>query len=714
VSVQITRIQVNAGGPLEQPIDWTCKDLTLVYGPNETGKSYVVEFLIRCLFRNTSGWTLRNLPADGGVTVAGPTEKTTKLSRNKRPKLDEASDDDAPGLLGDLCRLLVVSQGNSRLSVGETGDGMERNMLSELFSGEHLIESIRKSNALSPLAKDATFESDTIGGHGNWPEKRERDRVLEDIETVNGLIDRFNTSISHGEVATLAARQRDLREQLAGLKEARQYRANQLDDHRKTLDEQLGKLPSTEEITQLSVEIQTLRQTRITIQATRERQQRLVRQKADLDWASMAADNYDRIISARPLANANPPWLAISAAIVLLIAVTAGLFSQRWGLGLLTLVSAALAAVHYWQDRRRQTPEPDAPVELNRIGDEFLRRFGEPLGDRSSLSLKIRSLEKAGNEAEVLAGQLEAEMPAATAETSRISGQLSRWAGRALVENNWDDELESLRTQRVRLDRQLRDTQSELDRLGTAPEDTLGAASKTRWNAAQYDQLTEQLHEAEEALSREIASQSELLDTVRRYISESHASDWESLLAALEKRLKERHSEYEKVTARMIAQFLVHQVLEDFEAAETEMISDGLERLMIRDSIHRLSPRYHALRDGEDGLVVVDGDENELLVANLSTGAREQVFLGARLGFARIALEDHPAFLVLDDAFQHSDWGRRKQLVQQAVGLVEAGWQVLYFTMDDHIRDLFNAEGERLGERYVSHSLSEPSPLEDR
>ncbi|HCD03539.1 MAG TPA: hypothetical protein DER64_23745, partial [Planctomycetaceae bacterium] len=77
---------------------------------------------------------------------------------------------------------------------------------------------------------------------------------------------------------------------------------------------------------------------------------------------------------------------------------------------------------------------------------------------------------------------------------------------------------------------------------------------------------------------------------------------------------------------------------------------------------------------------------------------------------ARIALDNEPSFLVLDDAFQHSDWNRREQLVPQAVGLVEAGWQVLYFTIDDHIRDLFNT----VGDRYVSHSLSEPSPSEDR
>ena len=335
MSVRITRIQVKPGGPLEQPVDWTCGDLTLVYGPNETGKSYVVEFLIRCLFRNTSGWTLRDLPAGGGVTVSGMTETANKLSLSKRPKLDEAADEDSPGLLGDLCRLLVVSQGNSRLSVVETGDGIERNMLRELFSGEHLIESIRKSTSLPKLAADATFESGTISGHGNWRDKQQRERVLADIEAINELVDRFNSRISHGEVATLTARQVDLQANLAELEDARQHHANQLDDRRQALGDQLDQLPSTEEIAQISVEIQTLREKRIAIEDKRDRQQHLAKQKADLDWACEAADNYDRIVSARPVVAAHPPRLAIAAAAVLLVAVIAGLFGQRWGLGLL-------------------------------------------------------------------------------------------------------------------------------------------------------------------------------------------------------------------------------------------------------------------------------------------------------------------------------------------------------------------------------------------
>jgi uncharacterized protein YhaN len=146
-------------------------------------------------------------------------------------------------------------------------------------------------------------------------------------------------------------------------------------------------------------------------------------------------------------------------------------------------------------------------------------------------------------------------------------------------------------------------------------------------------------------------------------------------------------------------------VLEQVGLEEARMIEEGLQSAAIGESIRLMCPRYQSLRSTEEGLVVTDGDDNEFAVKDLSTGAREQVFLGARLGFARKALDDQTSFLILDDAFQHSDWLRRKQLVDQVVTLVQAGWQVLYFTMDDHIRRLFDTAGQQLADRYISLAL---------
>jgi uncharacterized protein YhaN len=90
----------------------------------------------------------------------------------------------------------------------------------------------------------------------------------------------------------------------------------------------------------------------------------------------------------------------------------------------------------------------------------------------------------------------------------------------------------------------------------------------------------------------------------------------------------------------------------------------------------------------------------------MSTGAREQVFLALRLGFASINMKGETAFLILDDAFQHSDWKRRKNLLYQTLSLVKTGWQVFYFTMDDHIKHLFEKAGTKFEGQFRSFDLT--------
>jgi len=720
VSVRIERIEVKPGGPLEQPLDWSCGDLTVAYGGNETGKSYVVEFLVKCLFRTGarkgSGWALRDLPGGGGVTVSGTEDKPVKMSVSKRPKLDETWDEDPRGLPRDLCRLLVVTQGNTRLSVAETSDGIDPNMLRDFFSGEHLIESIRNSRALPKSAATASFESGTISGSGQWSDKAQRESVLSEIEAVEELLGRFNDQISHGAIASLTLRRDRLVEQLIQLQAGRQHHANQLDQQLTSRTSQLDTLPSTEAIESVSADLRTLRRTRIETDTKQERQHELARQQDHLEWTISALEHYDRIVSARPQPAATP-WLATAAGGILIAAVIAGLFEQRLVLGLLALVAGGLAAAHFWRTRQPRLPEPDDPVELERIGSEFQRRFDQPLGDRASLEQKIEALKKLGNEAEVLGGQLGNETGHARSEADRIGRLLSGWAKDDLPETDWDSLIESSRNQRQKLDQQVRDTQSELDRLGVAPNrDADGPPDQpeTPWDPENYERLLELHRQAETELNEETRDQTQLLEDAHRSAGESADADWESLLATLEGNLAELQQDYRKITARMIAQFAVHTVLDQVATEEARMIEEGLQSAAIGESIRLMCPGYRALRSTEEGLVVADGDDNEFAIKDLSTGAREQVFLGARLGFARRALDDLPAFLVLDDAFQHSDWPRRERLVEQVLTLVEVGWQVLYFTMDDHIRDLFHAAGQQLGDRFVSYDLPQPDSSLDR
>ena len=86
--------------------------------------------------------------------------------------------------------------------------------------------------------------------------------------------------------------------------------------------------------------------------------------------------------------------------------------------------------------------------------------------------------------------------------------------------------------------------------------------------------------------------------------------------------------------------------------------------------------------------IMISSDMGDFDMKDLSTGAKEQVLFALRVSLAK-KIMDNSAFFILDDAFQHSDYDRRPKLIDQLFDLSDAGWQIIYLTMDDHIRNLF-------------------------
>lgn len=109
--------------------------------------------------------------------------------------------------------------------------------------------------------------------------------------------------------------------------------------------------------------------------------------------------------------------------------------------------------------------------------------------------------------------------------------------------------------------------------------------------------------------------------------------------------------------------------------------------------------------DGDD--IIVFSENERFPVHHLSTGAQEQILLALRIGIAAHYLQDKKMFLILDDAFQHSDWQRREWMVDQMAYLASIGWQIIYFAMDDHIKGLFEERIKpRFMDRYVMFELA--------
>ena len=225
------------------------------------------------------------------------------------------------------------------------------------------------------------------------------------------------------------------------------------------------------------------------------------------------------------------------------------------------------------------------------------------------------------------------------------------------------------------------------------------------WDANRYAELEEELADADDALSE----QESQLDELKARVSQETgltSSDWEELIAALRRIREEAAERYRQITAEILAKIQVFAVVEELRKQENRRIAEGLQRPELTEPLRALTGRYESIRhDKEEGLILSSDSDEEYPLADMSTGAREQVFLALRMGFASIAMEGQTGFLILDDAFQHSDWDRRQNLVDHTLSFVQSGWQVFYFTMDDHIRKLFLAAGEELGDRFRGHDL---------
>ncbi len=110
--IRIDRIKINRGGPLKADFNIEPSDINLIYGHNETGKSYIVEAIINILFRtgkkSTDYWQPRGFDFTGGtITVSSLPGESVKFSRTSR-KLDDYWEKEI-GLPPDFSRLWFCS-----------------------------------------------------------------------------------------------------------------------------------------------------------------------------------------------------------------------------------------------------------------------------------------------------------------------------------------------------------------------------------------------------------------------------------------------------------------------------------------------------------------------------------------------------------------------------------------------------------------------------
>jgi hypothetical protein len=699
MAIRIDRIKVNRGGPLENDFQLEPGDVNLIYGYNETGKSYVVEAIINLLFRtgrkSTVGWNLRDWYFAGSIIVSGLGDKSVTFKGTGK-KLEDYWDEET-GLPRDLSRLLVVKEGATLLA--EEKDGVGRNILKNYLSGEGLLDRIQEG--ISNTLQQTSVKNGQIIGPARG-ERKTREQLLNNLKELGSLLKKAENAYTSGVIYDFQQKQNDITNEIEGLEKAKRYHAYRLQTRIDSLNREKKRLPSEKDLSMLESKISIYEETGKRVSDKSEALTKLETAEQDYKWAKNALEKYEKWTSGQ-IVSAPKPIYIVLAFVFLIGTVVTGFFNLPIPLAI-SAAGALTFSVFYVKGMRRALASAGTNKELDGLKKELGNRYGSD--DIVTLKTQLDKLQEENFQAKSLKKELEEELlPNLKVQEAGIRIEFKKYKDKDIPSQNWRSTIKELRSELIGLTDKINSLDKELTSLAVPEKELLPQDPGIEWDAERYKVLKGESSEISETLDAELGK----LETLKARIAQetrSDSTDWEELVSALSDLREKTADECRGVTAEILAKIQVNAVIQELRKEENARIASGLEGPELTEPLHAITGCYKCMRyDEDDGLIVINDEDEEYPLEKVSSGAQEQAFLAMRMGFSSIAMKGQTAFLILDDAFQHSDWLRRENLMGQVLRLVGSGWQVFYFTMDDHIRDLFLKVGEKVGSRFKSLEL---------
>lgn len=688
--IHLDKISVKNLGPLDS-LELTLGSLNLIYGQNETGKTFLVEFLLGSIFRHASNWDLREISGKGNVTISGLAEEPASFTLTARKKIEDYWDDDELGLPLNMARLLVVKGGE--LNLTGTPGGVNREVLKTILTSEVLLDHIRKP--ISKTIQKASLTNQEINGDNRPPIKNLRD-LNDEIQKMHTLLDRVENEYSQGPLRQLELKAVDIQHDLKVQERAKCYVAYKLRQDFNNRSHEKDKL-SDEAIGDL----------RVSLHDFTEDKAKLSDREKDLKKLQEASEHYPWLESAisiwesRSLEVTKKParWLTFLGMSLLLIGLILlgindfiSMFNLLW-IGLpLSLISAGM--LFYSTLRLQQwTSSINESEERQSIQEEYKTRFGKTLRGMSVLKEKKESIQKSHFQVEPLEKKIQEQRTVQVQRKSELQDIFETLTGKIIQEKDWENTYQDLKRKSAELTEIIHTLDINLENLNVPEDKAREDPVDEDYNPRRVVDLQDELDTVKDKLKDRQQTLSSLKQAICQETSDDITISWEEALFHLRTINEEKEREYRKLTARLVAEIGVVRILDRIEDEEDQKIQRDINTKEVSALLQVITGSYQALELIDDQVYVSD-QYNQYALSDLSTGAREQIQLALRMGIAARLTGGDPLFMILDDAFQHSDWNRREILVKQVISLVKKGWQVTYLSMDDHIRDLFLKYGK--------------------
>lgn len=272
--------------------------------------------------------------------------------------------------------------------------------------------------------------------------------------------------------------------------------------------------------------------------------------------------------------------------------------------------------------------------------------------------------------------------------------------GEKVRPEDWKNKLQEIVRKRNSISEKIREKKGELKGLGVPEEEYEKQDPQVKFSPKKLKDIEDNVNKLTEERKKEEENLLRLKSNICSLTGLDYSSDWNDLIEALYLRREEIISELKEIESKIIAGKLVFDTIEEILNQEDEKIIEVMNSNEVTKLLFTLTKRYKNLSFDDNNNLLVGNEFETFSLKTLSTGAKEQVLLALRIGFIKKIMKQESAFLILDDAFQHSDYEKRPVLVESLVNLAESGWQIIYLTMDDNIKELFEKKASKLKDRY--------------
>jgi predicted nucleic acid-binding Zn-ribbon protein len=705
--MRINSMIVKNCGPLRELTVPEFKNITCIYGKNEQGKSFLTEFIAKTLFKNSGIYgDLRIKEAQGKISVSSINDEETVLnfkSGKGEKKLDQLFDQNK--ISPSLSRLLLVSGGNAELK------DLNADTIGQIFSMSRIYDIIDSDVRISKTIKGAN----SLASINNKGEGDSYSKINDRLGKVEDVINKISTGIDLGKIKGISEQISILKKQQEEMNIAKRFYASALHNRikilkgrRQDLQISLEKL-TKDDLKMIERDISDYELKKEELRGKTEKFNMLEAESRYYNEIDNASSNYSNLLQLQ----GNKKDLSSVYLYILPVIFIVGLILMYFDMkipGSVLMILPAVYAVYSYMKNTRSKAQDIKSEEISIIEKRYLELTGEKLsgGIAQLVSLKDKLQRKKidGDNLENEIGNIKNDI---SARKQMLTQKLKEITMKNIEEENWQENIgglnENMRAIDIEMkstDKDIFDLNGEYARLNISVTDFISEEPAMRYSESALKDIIDKIIELEKRLQDERKSFDDLKYSLISITSSENTAELNEMIEKLYKVRDSIKKELDEIKIKILAGIAVHKTIEELRLTERDALNDSIDSGCTSRYISLLTGNiYKRIYVGAEGDIIISNDTSDININDLSTGTKEQVYLAIRIGFIKKILgNEGKAFLILDDAFQHSDWERREILTGNLIKLAGEGWQIIYLTMDDHIKELFNKKSAEIKDEY--------------